>query len=75
MQMSKKNIRPDLKIIIKRLINFMGDRKKLINAWITWFKTWLIIWYTLCYVKILNILSYCSLSITFLVIKSNDIGS
>ena len=30
--MSKKNIRPDLKIIIKRLINFIGDRKKLINA-------------------------------------------
>ena len=42
--MSKIN-KCDFKIIIKRLLNFMGDRKKLTNTWITWFKIRLIIWY------------------------------
>ena len=32
-----KNI-VDLKIIVKRLIKFMGERKNLINKWIIWFK-------------------------------------
>ena len=35
----------------KGLRNFIGDRKKVFNITIIWFKTWLVIWYQVVFCK------------------------